>query len=126
MHIFCHDCIEQIMDHNDHANAMIDQVLRPDQVEKPCPNCRAPFRRPDTFLRDAFMPENPSAAETEEDDGAVRVSYRNRANIIDDSDDELPDICVAGKGKGAAKAPRKCNFDPSTKMGVLLMNTRTQ
>ncbi|EGG04160.1 uncharacterized protein MELLADRAFT_117156 [Melampsora larici-populina 98AG31] len=116
LHTFCKGCINQIMDHEDHANVINDRVQDPEKVSKPCPNCRAPFKRTDTFLRTAFLPEEPEEEKDDEEEGVILTSKRKNI-VIDDDEDELPEVSL---GKGKAKAKPQYAVIPSAKLVYLL------
>lgn len=120
LHTFCEGCINQIMDREDHANAIEDRIQDPEKVSKPCPNCRAPFKRGDTFLRTAFLPEESEEEKQEEDandeDGVILTSKRKNI-VIDDDEDELPEVSL---GKGKAKAKPRYAVIPSAKLIYLV------
>ncbi|KNZ58842.1 hypothetical protein VP01_1850g5 [Puccinia sorghi] len=95
-----------------------DSITNPAKIPKPCPNCRAPICRMETYLKKAFLPPVYESENDDEDlpDSGVVLNRKMRNGIVGDSDDEKlvkgEDIDKLGKaGLG---------FVPSTKLVWLM------
>ena len=91
-----------------------DSNTDPSRIPKPCPNCRAPFRKIDTYLKKAFVPPSDVIDDDDSDlpDSGIKVRHKMRNGILVDSDDDNS----SGKGKEKEKIARS-EFVPSTKLG---------
>ncbi|OAV97593.1 hypothetical protein PTTG_01908 [Puccinia triticina 1-1 BBBD Race 1] len=113
-HVFCEACLDTLM-MQQRGPMEDDSNTDPSRIPKPCPNCRAPFRRIDTYLKKAFVPPADVIDDDDSDlpDSGITVRHKMRNGILDDSDDDGP------SEKGKEKIARS-EFVPSTKLVWLL------
>ncbi|KAA1114836.1 hypothetical protein PGT21_024810 [Puccinia graminis f. sp. tritici] len=118
-HVFCEGCLDTLL--MQPRTVMDDEtVTDPNKITKPCPNCRAPFRRLDTYLKSAFLPPADKIEDDDNEelpDSGVTLHRKMRNGILDDSDDDDQKSSAKGKEKEICY---RSEFVPSTKLAWLL------
>ncbi|KNF01813.1 hypothetical protein PSTG_04932 [Puccinia striiformis f. sp. tritici PST-78] len=120
-HVFCESCLDTLLMQ---AQPMMDETANtdPSMIPKPCPNCRAPFRKIDTFLKKAFLPPV-DELDGDEDllDAGVKINHKMRNGVIGDDSDDENDTKPDSKGKEKEKIEKyTSDLIPSTKLVWLL------
>lgn len=110
-HTFCKDCLDKLMESydDDDEDVINDRRPDPENISKPCPTCHKKFKRCDTYLRIAFMPEQP--ADSNDFQQTIRAELEQFNLGIDDNDEELPDLFTL-----MSKTEVKRNLLPSVKI----------
>jgi hypothetical protein len=85
-----------------------DRITDPNTIPKPCPNCRSPFSRVDTYLKQAFLP---SIDNSLPDDGVLPSS------AVEDGDDKKISLGIKSEDKKKMEEIAS-EFVPSTKIGT--------
>jgi len=115
-HVFCEACLDNLL--MSQGPIQDDSITNPAEIPKPCPNCRAPICRLETYLKKAFLPPVYESENEDEDlpDSGVVLNRKMRNGIIGDSDDEK--LVKAEDKDKLSKA--NLGFVPSTKLVWLM------
>ncbi|PLW46655.1 hypothetical protein PCASD_03707 [Puccinia coronata f. sp. avenae] len=107
-HVFCEACLDNLLMQTQVIED--DRITDPNTIPKPCPNCRSPFSRVDTYLKQAFLP---SIDNSLPDDGVLPSS------AVEDGDDKKISLGIKSEDKKKMEEIAS-EFVPSTKIVWLI------